>query len=106
MIVGRINKLTYVSKYLTATIFLNRLPLSFMMSQQQNGTLSALNVAIEALNLTKEVSLKPVFGSVSALLTMIRVHCLEFCGNGLLAYIYPGLDGKRTGLRRTWAELR
>jgi hypothetical protein len=44
-----------------------------------------LNVAIEAMNLAKEVSsmtpAKPVFGSVSALLTMIRVCFLLFSGD-------------------------
>ena len=50
-------------------------------SQQQgprDGALSALNVAIEAANLAKEASsvtpAKAVFGSVSILLTMIRVR--------------------------------
>ena len=44
----------------------------------RDGTLSSLNVAIEALNLAKEISFitpaKAVFGSVSSLLTMIRVR--------------------------------
>jgi hypothetical protein len=50
-------------------------------SQRQEGSdsiLSALNVAIEALNLAKEISAitpaKAAFGSVSALLAMIRVR--------------------------------
>ena len=46
----------------------------------QDNTLSLLNVAIEAMNLAKEVSsatpAKAVFGTVSALLTMIRVRFL------------------------------
>ena len=46
----------------------------------RDGTLSSLNVAIEALNLAKEASsvtpAKAVFGSVSILLTMIRVRFL------------------------------
>ena len=46
----------------------------------RNGALSALNTAIEAMNLAKEVSsvtpAKAVFGSVSVLLTMIRVRFL------------------------------
>jgi hypothetical protein len=52
-------------------------------SQQQNaqdGVLSALNAAIESLNRAKEAScvrsVKAVFGSVSALLTVIRVSFL------------------------------
>jgi len=44
----------------------------------RGGTLSSLNVAIEALNLAKEASsitpAKVVFGSVIILLTMIRVR--------------------------------
>ena len=50
-------------------------------SKQQKGqenTLSLLNVAIDAMNLAKEVSsatpAKAVFGSVSVILTMIRVR--------------------------------
>ena len=49
-------------------------------SQRQEGrdnALSSLNMAIEALNLAKEISnatpVNAVFGSVSILLTMIRV---------------------------------
>ena len=55
-------------------------------SQQQkgrNGVLSSLNVAIEGLNLAKELTsatpAKAVFGSVAILLTMIRVSFLPFC---------------------------
>ena len=44
----------------------------------QDGALSLLNVAIEVLNLAKEMSditpAKAAFGSVSVLLTMIRVR--------------------------------
>ena len=46
--------------------------------ERRDGALSLLNVAIEAMNLAKEVSsvtpAKAVFGSVSVLLTMIRVR--------------------------------
>ena len=52
--------------------------------KRQDNTLSLLNAAIEALNLAKEVTsatpAKAVFGSVSALLTMIRVLSLPFSG--------------------------
>ena len=56
-------------------------------SQRPNGregTISALNIAIEALNLAKEVSsitpAKAVFGTVSVILTMIKVSfLLVFC---------------------------
>jgi hypothetical protein len=46
----------------------------------REGTISALNAAIEALNLAKELSsitpAKAVFGSVSVILAMIRVSFL------------------------------
>jgi len=48
--------------------------------KRRDDALSLLNVAIEAMNLAKEVSsitpAKAIFGSVSALLTMIRVRSL------------------------------
>ena len=44
----------------------------------RDGVLTALNVAIEGLNLAKEISsitpAKAVFGSASVLLAMIRVN--------------------------------
>ena len=47
----------------------------------QDRILSALNIAIEALNLAKEASgptpAKAVFGSVSVLLVMIRARLLS-----------------------------
>lgn len=50
----------------------------------RDGVLSSLDVAIEAINLAKEVSsitpAKAVFGSVSALLTMMRVCFLPSYG--------------------------
>ena len=54
----------------------------FQRSKGRDGVLSSLNMAIEALNLAKEISsitpAKAVFGSVSAVLTMIRVPFLQF----------------------------
>jgi len=48
----------------------------------QDGALSSLNVAIEGLNLAKEIAgiapVKAAFGSVSVLLTMVRVRFLPF----------------------------
>ena len=62
----------------------------------QNGALSSLNVAIDILNLAKEVSsitpAKAAFGSVSILLTMIKVHFL-FCDETLQVHTLPGLGG-------------
>ena len=52
----------------------------YQQKKRPDNTLSLLNAAIEAMNLAKEVSgatpAKAVFGTVSALLTMIRVHFL------------------------------
>ena len=49
----------------------------------RDGNISALNVTIEALNIAKELSsitpAKPVFGSVSVILAMIRVSLLVSC---------------------------
>jgi hypothetical protein len=71
----------------------------------RDGALSSLNMAIDAINLAKDIvdiaPAKAAFGSVSALLTMIRVRFFLFCSDELQAHVYPGLDGERTGLRRT-----
>jgi len=52
-------------------------------SKGRDGNISALNATIEALNLAKELSsitpAKAVFGSVSVILTVIRVSLLVFC---------------------------
>ena len=49
----------------------------------RDGVLSLLNVAIDGLNLAKELSsvtpAQAAFGSVTVLLTMIRVSFLIFC---------------------------
>ena len=75
-------------------------------SQRQKGrdrVLSSLNVAIEALNLAKDAAgiapAQAAFSSVSALLTMIRVHFLLSCDDGLQVHTYPGLHGKQNQLR-------
>ena len=53
--------------------------------KEREGTISALNAAIEALNLAKEISsvtpAKAVFGSVSVILVMLKVGFLSviFC---------------------------
>jgi hypothetical protein len=64
-------------------------------SQQPKGrdrALSSLNAAIEAMNLAKEVSsmtpAKAVFGSVSVILTMIRVGFLLVRSGQLQANVY------------------
>jgi len=49
----------------------------------REGAISALNVAIEVMDLAKEISsitpAKAVFGSVSIVLTMTRVSFLLIC---------------------------
>ena len=61
----------------------------------QDGLLSSLNMAIDALNLAKELSnitpAKAVFGSVSVLLMMLKVGFLLFCGENV-----PGSHVART----------
>ena len=51
-------------------------------SKRRDGVLSSLDTAVGAMNLAKEVSsmtpAKAVFGTVSILLTMIRVRFLLF----------------------------
>ena len=65
--------------------------------QRGDGTLSLLSVAIEAMNLAKEVSsitpAKAVFGSVSVLLTMIRVRVPSF-DDIPQVHVQPGFHGQ------------
>jgi len=79
------------------------------MGERREGVLSTLNVAIEAMNLAKEVSsITPataVFGSVSVLLTMIRVRFPLFFNDIFRVYMQPGLDGQQDRLRRARASL-
>jgi len=53
----------------------------------RDSVLSSLNMALEALNLAKEISgitpAKAAFGSVGVLLAMIRVCFHQFCDNRL-----------------------
>ena len=60
--------------------------------RRRDGALSLLNAAIEAMNLAKEVSsatpAKAVFGSVSAILVMIRVSLLLVRRDQLHANVY------------------
>jgi hypothetical protein len=76
----------------------------------RDGTLSTLNVTIDALNIAKDVvdiaPAKAAFGSVVALLTMIRVRFFLFCDDGLQVHTYiSGLDGEPAGLRHSRVEL-
>ena len=77
----------------------------------RDGAIYALNVAIDALNIAKDISAgvapaQGVFGSISGLLTTIRVSSLLFCGGEGPIHVYLGLYSQRKGLRRTQAELR
>jgi hypothetical protein len=60
--------------------------------KRRDGALSSLDAAIEAMNLAKEVSsmtpAKAVFGSVSILLTMIRVFFLLFSDELLQVHMH------------------
>ena len=61
------------------------------MATDQDGVLCSLNTVISGLNLSKELAsitpAKHAFGSVSALLTIIRVCFLLFCDEILQAHI-------------------
>ena len=70
--------------------------------KERDGVFSSLNAAIEILHLAQELSCissaSAAFGSVSALLTMIRVHFRLFRNGVFQAHRHLGLDGQRTGL--------
>ena len=70
----------------------------------------ALNAAIQNTNLAENVSsiapTKAVFGSVGVLLTLIRVCFLLSCNDLLQVHTQLGLDGQKTGSRRTRVALR
>ena len=63
--------------------------------KRRDNVLSLLDTAIQTMDLAEKVSsptpAKAVFGSVSVLLTMIRVRPFLFCGDGLQVHTYPGL---------------
>ena len=63
----------------------------------RDGTLSRLNVAINTLNLAKDVcSIAPAqaaFGAASGLLTMIRVRGLRFYDDRFPTHVSPGHHG-------------
>ena len=64
----------------------------------RDGVFSSLSVAIDGLNFAKELSsITPatvVFGSVSVLLTMIRVSFLPFCDEMFQVHTRPGHNGQ------------
>ena len=77
--------------------------------KRQDGVVTSLNIAIEAMNLAKEASsvtpAKAVFGVVSILLTMIKVR-LIFCDGELLIHIYSGLCVQQNRLCRARVSVR
>jgi len=83
---------------------------SELRSRARDGATSSLSVAIEGLNLARELSsitlAKAAFGSVSVLLAMIKVCFLFFCDGMTQTHVYPGHHGQKPGLCRTRARLR
>ena len=63
--------------------------------KDREGVISLLSTTIEALNLAKEISsitpAKAAFGSVSVLLTMVKVRLL-LCDDLFEAHTYLGQD--------------
>lgn len=76
----------------------------------RDGVLSTLDVIIQGLNLVKDTCGIPpaqaAIGTVSALLTMMKVRFLLFRDEKLLVHVHPGLYGQRTRLYRPRAVLR
>lgn len=67
--------------------------------KERDNSLSALNVAIETLNLAKEVSgiapAKAVFGAVGILLAMIRVCSLWSATMGRLTFLQDSMSNEQ-----------
>ena len=78
--------------------------------KRQDNVISSLNMAIDAANLAKEaLSITPakaVCGSISILLTAIKVGFLLVRVDGLRAKAHPGFNDQRDRLRPTRAGLR
>jgi len=70
---------------------------------RQDNVLSTLNATIEAANIAKEATyitpLRAVFGTVSAILTMIRVSFPLVYVDGLRAEMRLGFNDQPGGLR-------
>ena len=85
-------------------------PKTSKRQKRQENVLTLLNGAIEALNLAKEISsatpAKAVFGTVSVLLTMIKVRLLSSSGDDSQTHIRSGIHGQQNRLRRAWDSLR
>jgi len=70
---------------------------------EREGAISALNMAVEDLNVAEKASsippTKAVFGSVIVLLALIRVRLLLFCDDPLRVHTQLGLNGQQAGSR-------
>jgi len=70
--------------------------LNIQRPKRRNNVLSTLNMTIEVLNLAKEVSsitpAKAAFGSVSAILVVIRVLSFLFYFDEFRAHMCVGLN--------------
>ena len=80
---------------------------------QQKGrdcVVSTLNALIQILNIAKDACAIPpaqvAFGSVSVLLTMIRVRFALFYDHKLPIRDYSGHHGQKKGVCRHWVNLR
>ena len=67
--------------------------------KHRENVLLSLDAAIEGMNLAEEISshtpAKAIFGTVSALLKMIKVYLLLFCGDGLwFTHIQDSMSNK------------
>jgi len=78
--------------------------------ERRDNILSSLNAAIEVLNLVGGISdivpAKALFGTVSVVLTMIKVSSPLICVNRLQVEVCVGFHDQPDGLRRTWTGLR
>ena len=77
--------------------------------KRREDVILALNEAVEGLNLAKTSGFAPakaVFGSVTVLLTLIKVCFLLFCNNLPQVHTQLGLNGERTGSCRARVVLR
>ena len=78
--------------------------------KRRDGPISSLNTAIETMNLTKEASsitpAKVVFGSVSILLTLVRVRYRLFSDSLFQVHIKLGLRSQQNRISRAWTSLR
>ena len=79
------------------------------LEKYRDNVISSLNMAIEVLNLAKEVSsimpAEAVFGSISTLLVLIKVRSPLLWVAEFPPHRCPGFNGQPRGLRYSWADL-